>query len=39
MKKEEDGKNRELAEPEVTTYDREELELETAFTGEPSGPI
>jgi hypothetical protein len=24
-------------EPEITTFDREEFELDTAFTGRPSG--
>ena len=27
-----------IEEPVVTTYDREELEVETAFTFVPSGP-
>ena len=27
-----------LTEPEIITYDREELDVETAFTALPSGP-
>ncbi len=29
---------RAFAKPEVTSFDREEIELERAFTGRPTGP-
>ena len=38
-KKEGKKEDRTFEKPEVVSYDREELEVEKAFTGRPTGPF